>query len=65
MLTIGMISRMDDDLETAQPKNVGIFEKMGFSVLREPVEPSSGLQIGPFGSTDKFDCAEGRRASIV
>ena len=35
-------------LETAQPKNVSFYEKMGFRVLRELVEPSSSLQMWTF-----------------
>src|SRR5687768_2688290 len=35
-------------LETAQPKNVSFYEKMGFRVLRELVEPSSGLPMWTF-----------------
>lgn len=35
-------------LETAQPKNVGLYEHLGFRVLAEVVEPTSGLRLWTF-----------------
>ena len=35
-------------LETAQPKNVTFYEKLGFDVVRELVEPTSGLKMWTF-----------------
>ena len=35
-------------LETAQPSNVFFYQKLGFSVIREVVEPGSGLRIWTF-----------------
>ena len=35
-------------LETAQPKNVSFYEKLGFKVLRDVVEPSSGVRLWTF-----------------
>ena len=35
-------------LETAQPKNVSFYERLGFRVLEEAVEPSSGLTVWAF-----------------
>ena len=35
-------------LETAQPKNVGFYEHLGFRVLVDMVEPSSGLRLWTF-----------------
>lgn len=39
-------------LETAQPKNVGFYQHLGFRVLVEVVEPRSGLRLWTFGATD-------------
>jgi hypothetical protein len=35
-------------LETAQPSNVFFYQKLGFDVIREVVEPGSGLRIWTF-----------------
>ena len=35
-------------LETAQPKNVAFYEKLGFRVLRDVIEPSSGVRLWTF-----------------
>lgn len=35
-------------LETAQPKNVGFYQHLGFQVLVDMVEPSSGLRLWTF-----------------
>jgi hypothetical protein len=35
-------------LETTQPKNVTFYQRLGFRVLREAVEPESGLTIWTF-----------------
>lgn len=35
-------------LETAQPKNVPFYEKLGFDLVRELVEPTSGLNLWTF-----------------
>ena len=35
-------------LETAQPKNVSFYKKLGFQVLRELKEPTSGLDLWTF-----------------
>jgi GNAT superfamily N-acetyltransferase len=35
-------------LETAQPKNVSFYKHMGFEVIREVVEPVSGIKIWTF-----------------
>lgn len=35
-------------LETTQPKNVTFYQRLGFRVLREDVEPASGLRIWTF-----------------
>ncbi len=35
-------------LETAQPKNVLFYEKLGFKVLRDVIEPSSGVRLWSF-----------------
>jgi GNAT superfamily N-acetyltransferase len=35
-------------LETAQPKNVSFYKKIGFNVLRELNEPTSGLDLWTF-----------------
>jgi ribosomal protein S18 acetylase RimI-like enzyme len=35
-------------LETTQPRNVGFYQRMGFWVLDEQVEPQSGLRIWAF-----------------
>ena len=35
-------------LETAQPNNVAFYQKLGFRLLRELVEPSSGLKMWTF-----------------
>jgi ribosomal protein S18 acetylase RimI-like enzyme len=48
-----MLDRADADLlpcylETTQPKNVTFYQRLGFRVLREEVEPESGLRIWTF-----------------
>jgi ribosomal protein S18 acetylase RimI-like enzyme len=48
-----MLDRADFDgvpcyLETTQPKNVTFYQRLGFRVLREEVEPGSGLRIWTF-----------------
>jgi hypothetical protein len=35
-------------LETAQPTNVSFYEKQGFRVLREVIDPQSGLKMWTF-----------------
>ncbi len=35
-------------LETGQPKNVAFYEKLGFRVLRDVIEPSSGVRMWTF-----------------
>ena len=35
-------------LETAEPKNVPFYEKLGFKVLRDMVEPTSGVRMWTF-----------------
>jgi ribosomal protein S18 acetylase RimI-like enzyme len=35
-------------LETAQPANVSFYQKLGFSVLRELIDPTSGLKMWTF-----------------
>ena len=35
-------------LETAQPENVAFYRKMGFDLLRELIEPESGLKMWTF-----------------
>lgn len=35
-------------LETAQPKNITFYQKMGFRLLREVAEPSGGLPLWTF-----------------
>ena len=35
-------------LETAQPANVSFYEKLGFDIVRELIEPSSGLRLWTF-----------------
>ncbi len=35
-------------LETAQPKNFAFYEKLGFKVLRDVLEPSSGVRMWTF-----------------
>lgn len=35
-------------LETAQPNNVGFYERLGFRVMRHVVEPESGLPLWTF-----------------
>lgn len=35
-------------LETAQPKNVSFYKRMGFELIREVVEPVSGIKIWTF-----------------
>lgn len=35
-------------LETAQPKNVQFYEKLGFKVLRDVIEPSSNVRLWTF-----------------
>ncbi|CAN5128123.1 GNAT family N-acetyltransferase [soil metagenome] len=35
-------------LETAQPKNVTFYERLGFRLLRDMVEPSSGVRMWTF-----------------
>ncbi|MFN2500957.1 MAG: GNAT family N-acetyltransferase [Pyrinomonadaceae bacterium] len=35
-------------LETAQPANVSFYKKLGFQVIRELVEPSSGMKMWTF-----------------
>ena len=35
-------------LETTQPKNVGLYERFGFRVLVDTVEPESGLHVWTF-----------------
>jgi ribosomal protein S18 acetylase RimI-like enzyme len=35
-------------LETAQPKNVSFYEKLGFKVLQDMIEPSSGVRMWTF-----------------
>lgn len=35
-------------LETAQPSNVAFYRKLGFSVMRDLVEPSSGIRLWTF-----------------
>ena len=48
-----MLDRADTEdvpcyLETTQPKNVTFYQRLGFRVLHEVVEPSSGLRIWTF-----------------
>jgi ribosomal protein S18 acetylase RimI-like enzyme len=48
-----MLDRADTDqvpcyLETTQPKNVTFYQRLGFRVVEEVVEPSSGLRIWTF-----------------
>ena len=48
-----MLDRAETDglpcyLETTQPKNVTFYQRLGFRVLREEVEPTSGLRIWTF-----------------
>ena len=35
-------------LETTQPKNVGLYERFGFRVLVDEIEPESGLRVWTF-----------------
>jgi ribosomal protein S18 acetylase RimI-like enzyme len=48
-----ILDRADADaipcyLETTQPRNVTFYQRLGFRVLREDVEPASGLRIWTF-----------------
>jgi len=48
-----MLDRADTDgvpcyLETTQPKNVTFYQRLGFRVLVDDVEPESGLQVWTF-----------------
>lgn len=42
-------------LETAQPENVAFYQKLGFGVIADMVEPRSGLRLWTFRRTMRVD----------
>jgi GNAT superfamily N-acetyltransferase len=48
-------------LETAQPGNVPFYQKLGFGVIADMVEPRSGLRLWTFRRTMRVDPIVGPR----